>query len=394
VSVVAGPLVRVRAVLPVGNERTLDEVLLTQATMTEGEPLDAEALFRTQNALIGLGIFRSAEVEMLSPEISEPYKTVLLKVRERPRVSGEIGLGYFLADGPRIVFDLGAPNLAGRAINLNAHGQFNFFALSAPALSRQVDVSDLAAWEQLGGRGNVSIGSRSLFPANIGVRLDVLGERVFRPQFRFTRFAGVPTIDWSTTFEIPRIEWVRPRVTLALQYEIEWSSVTRVGNALDTQLPASLLDQERLRFRFGTFALQTARFSPTIDLRDNSLTPTRGLLLQGSAEVVGALFAQDNEGQKVVVNFLKASALATGYVPILRTVLAVSVRAGRIWSLAEGSSTPPVKRFFMGGSTSMRGFNEDQLIAEDLRAQYRDEVRDCRLLAVKDGCTSDRKSVV
>jgi outer membrane protein insertion porin family len=387
----SGPQVRVRSILPVGNERTADQVLLARATMVEGAVLDADALFRTQNALMGLGIFRSAVVEVLSPDVAEPLKTVLLKVRERPRLSGEIGVGYFLAEGPRIVFDVAAPNLGGRAATLTAHGQLNFFALSQPALDRSVDVTNLAAWEQLGGRGNVSIGSRSLLPANIGVQLSVLGERVFRPQFHFTRFAGVPTIDWSTTFEIPRLEWVRPRLTLALQYEIEWSSVLRAGSAIDT---TNRVDQERLRFRFGSFALQTLRFIPTLDLRDNSLTPTRGLLLQGSAEVVGAISARDIAGQSVVVDFLKASGLVTGYLPILRTVLAVSLRAGRIVPLATGSSTPPVRRFFMGGATSMRGFNEDQLIAEDLREQYRDQVRDCRVLAVKDGCTSAAQAIL
>ncbi len=394
VSVTPGPQVKVRAVLPVGNERTVDDVVLSQATMAEGLPLDADALFRTQNNLIGLGIFRTVEVEMLSPERPEPLKTVLLKVRERPRVSGEIGLGYFLADGPRIVVDLSAPNLGGRAINLNAHGQLNFFALSQPALSKQVDVSDLQAWEQLGGRANISVQSRSLLPANIGVRFDVVGERVFRPQFRFSRIAGVPTIDWSTSFEVPRIEWLRPKFSVALQYELEWSRVLATSSTVTAELPTTLLDQERLRFALGTFALQTVRLNPTLDLRDNSLTPRKGLLLQATAEVTGAIFAEDDQNRPVVVNFLKASALATGYVPLWRNlVLAVSARGGRILPLSPGSTTPPVHRFFLGGATSMRGFNEDQLIAADLRKGYQDEVRDCQVLAVKDGCTSAARAV-
>jgi outer membrane protein insertion porin family len=394
VSATPGPQVKVRAVLPVGNERTVDEVLLSQATMLEGLPLDADALFRTQNNLIGLGIFRTVEVEMLSPERPEPLKTVLLKVRERPRVSGEIGLGYFLADGPRIVVDLGAPNLGGRAINLNAHGQLNFFALSQPALSKQVDVSDLQAWEQLGGRANLSVQSRSLLPANLGVRFDVVGERVFRPQFRFSRIAGVPSIDWSTSFEVPRIDWLRPKFSVALQYELEWSRVQSTSSAVTAELPITLPDQERLRFALGTFALQTVRLNPTLDLRDNSLTPHRGLLLQATAEVTGAIFAEDAQNKPVVVNFLKASALATGYVPVWRSlVLAVSARGGRILPLSAGSTTPPVHRFFLGGATSMRGFNEDQLIAADLRDGYRKEVRECQILAVKDGCTSAARAV-
>ncbi|GMU62086.1 MAG: hypothetical protein AMXMBFR34_38490 [Myxococcaceae bacterium] len=383
-----GPLVRVRAILPVGNDRTYDEVLLRQATMVEDQPLDSEALAKTQSNLMGLGIFRSVEVEMLAPERPEPLKTVLLKARERARMSGEFGLGYFLADGPRVVVDLSAPNLGGRAINLNAHLQVNFFALSAPALSKQVDVSDLAAYEQIGGRGNISVSSRSVLPKGFGLRFDVIGERVFRQQFRFTRFAGVPTLDWQKIFEIPRIDWLKPKLTLALQYELDWSRVLPTGSSVDPTKTTNVLDQERLRFLFGEFLLHTVRFSPTLDLRDSAANPRKGLLLQGAADLTGALSAVDENGNPVVVNFMKFSGLATGYVPLgSRFVLAVSARAGRIVPLSSGSTTPPVKRFFLGGATSMRGFNEDQLLAEDLRAKYRGEVRECEVLASKDGCS-------
>ncbi|MEW6430586.1 MAG: POTRA domain-containing protein [Myxococcota bacterium] len=384
-----GPLVRVRAILPVGNDRTYDDVVLRQATMLEGQPLDAETLATTQANLMGLGIFRSVEVEMLAPDRPEPLKTVLLKTRERARMSGEFGLGYFLADGPRVVVDLSAPNLGGRAINLNAHLQVNFFALSAPALSKQVDVSDLAAYEQIGGRGNVSVSSRSVLPKGFGLRFDVIGERVFRQQFRFTRFAGVPTLDWQRIFEIPRLEWLKPKLTLALQYELDWSRVLPTSASTDPTQTTNVLDQERLRFLFGNFFLQTVRFSPTLDLRDNAANPRKGLLVQGAADLTGALSAIDEKGAEVVVNFVKLSGLLTGYVPLgSRFVLALSARAGRIFPLSSGSTTPPVKRFFLGGSTSMRGFNEDQLLAEDQRAQYRQEVRDCGVLANKDGCSS------
>lgn len=393
VAVEAGPEVRVRAVLPVGNVRTNDDVVLRQATMVEGAPLDADALVKTQGNLVGLGAFRTVEVQMLSPERAEPLKTVLLKVKERPPVSGEFGLGYFLADGPRIAFDLDAPNLGGRAINLAAHGQINWFALSTPAATGDVNVSDLAPWEQLGGRGSLSVQSRSLLPANLGLRFDVGGERVFRPQFRFNRLAAGPTLDWYATFDVRGVDWLRPKFWLALQYEVEWSRVTSNGVDLAV-LPTNLADQERLRFRLGTFALQTIRFSPTLDLRDNALNPRRGLLLQGSAEVTGALFAEDEQQQQVAVNFLKASGLASVYVPLgPSVVVALSARGGRIVALTPGSSTPPVKRFFLGGATSMRGFNEDQLIAEDLRRQYRTERDQCQVLVVKDGCTSAARAL-
>lgn len=394
----AGPQVRVRTVLPVGAERTDEEVVLRRATMREGRPLDSESLFTTQSNLLATGIFRTVEVETLAPERAEPLKTVLLKVKERPRLSGEVGLGYFLAEGPRVVLDAAAPNLGGKAVNLALRAQINWFALSFPALNRNVDVSDLDAVTQLGGRGNLSVQNRGLLPFDIGWRVDVLGERVFRPQFRFTRWAGVPSIDWTRSFEIPRIE-TRLKVTAALQYELEWARVQETS-ARSSTVPLTFVDQERLRFLFGTFALQTVRFQPTFDLRDNALSPRKGLLVQGSAEITGALYAGtpiapgSSEERPVPVSFFKTSALATGYIPLSqRVVLALSLRGGRIVPLVADAVTPPVKRFFLGGATSMRGFNEDQLIAEDRRAQYRGEIGACQVLAAKDGCTSAANTV-
>jgi outer membrane protein assembly factor BamA len=384
----AGPQVKVRAILPVGNVRTADEVLLAQATMVEGAPLDVDMLYRTQNNLMALGIFRTAEVELLSPERAEPLKTVLLKVRELGRAAVSGGGGYFVADGVRGVLDLNAPNLGGKAINLTAHGQVNLFGTSIPAETRQIDLSTLQPYETIGGRFNLSVTSRSLLPANIGTRIDVVAERVFRPQFRFTRAAAIPSIDWSTTFEVPRIAWLKPKFSVALQYEAEWSGVESTTATSVTALPTSLVDQQRLRFLFGTYALQTVRLSPTLDLRDNSLNPHKGLLLQASGEVTGAFYTEDLQHNHPVVNFLKASALATGYVPLGKAfVLAVSARAGRVFALSSGSITPPVHRFFMGGATSMRGFYEDAMIAEDLRKSYREEVQRCQVLVVKDGCS-------
>ncbi len=395
ITVNSGPQVKVRAVLPVGQVRTNEEIITLQATMKEGQPLDSESLYSTQANLSNLGIFRSVQVEMLSPDRPEALKTVLLRVQERPLLSGEILVGYFFADGFRGGVEGSVNNIGGRAITLTGRLLGNLFFTSFPALSGLVDLRGLALYKQMGFRANASLDARSILPAHIGMRLDLIGERVFRPQFRFTRTAAVPTIDWSTTFRIPGLDWMRPKISLALQYELEYSFVERVGSALTSVPPTSLVDQERLRFNFGEFALHGVRLNPTIDLRDSALNPTRGLLLQGAAEVTGALFAQDETETPVVVKFLKVSGLATGYIPLApRFVLALSARGGRIFPLAKGSSTPPVRRFFLGGATSVRGFNEDQLIAEDLREQYRKEVGDCQLLATKDGCSSAAKTIV
>lgn len=391
-----GPQARVRTVIAVGQVRTVEDVILAQATMKEGEPLDAESLYSTQANLQALNIFRTVEVEMLAPDRPEELKTVIIRVKERPRATLDPSFGYFFADGARVAVEGSVPNIGGRAITLTGRGQLNLFFFSYPALTRQIDLSGLELWQQLGGRLNASLDAPSLLPGQIGLRLDAVLERVFRPQFRFTRVAGGPTANWSHTFDnVPLIDWLKPKLSLALQYEVEWSSVERVGSALTAVPPTSLADQERLRFLFGTYALHSVRFAPALDLRDNALVPHKGLLVQGSSELTGALSAIDDQGNRVTVNFFKLAGQVTGYIPFgKRVVLALSARGGKIFPLQPGSVTPPVRRFFLGGSTSVRGFNEDQLIAEDVRARYRDEVRDCQVLANKDGCSSAAKTIL
>lgn len=395
IAVTPGPRVLVRKVIPVGNVRMRDELLLAQATMREGEPLDSEALVVTQSNLLALGTFRTVQVEMLAADTPEPLKTVLLKVKEFPQLSGELGAGYFLAEGPRVVLDLNAPNLLRTGFNANAHAQVNLFTLSSPALSGQVRVVDLAALEQFGFRVNASVQRRGSLPTNLGFRGDFLAERVFRPQFRFTRAVlAVPAVDWATSFELPVIDWVRPKVSLQLQPELEFSRVSNTSATLTQDVPLTLVDQERLRFLFGSFSLWSLRLSSTLDVRDNALVPRKGFIVQATTEVVGAIESVDEAGAKVPVGFLKVFGLATAYVPVTKVVgIALSARAGRIFPLLTGAVTPPVRRFFLGGATSMRGFNEDQLIAEDLRAQYRTEVRECASLAVQDGCSSPAKAI-
>lgn len=390
-----GPQARVRAVIAVGHVRTVEEVILAQATMKEGEPLDAESLYSTQANLQALNIFRTVEVEMLAPDRPEELKTVVIRVKERPRATLDPSFGYFFADGARVALEGSVPNIGGRAITLTGRGQLNLFFFSFPALSRQIDLSGLELWQQLGGRLNATLDAPSLLPGNIGLRLDTVLERVFRPQFRFTRVAAGPTANWSHAFDVPLVDWLKPKLSLALQYEVEWSSVERVGNALTSIPPTSLVDQERLRFLFGEYALHSVRFAPALDLRDSALVPHKGLLLQGSSELTGALSAIDEAGNRVAVNFFKLAGQLTGYVPLgRRVVLALSARGGKIFPLQPGSTTPPVRRFFLGGATSVRGFNEDQLIAEDVRERYRADVRDCQVLANKDGCSSAAKTIL
>jgi outer membrane protein insertion porin family len=392
--VLTGPQVTVGKVWVRGNERTHESIVRDQVDLKEGEPLDPDRLYVSQRNLLGLSIFRAADVRILAPESHDTVKDIVVEVRERGRLSGELGIGYFLAEGVRVTVDGDVPNLFGRAINLQARFKGFAFSTSGLAITDQVDVSDLKFWEAFGGSANVSVSNRGLLPFGIGARVDLVGERLFRQSYRFNRVAIVPGLDWSKAFNLrPLPSWwwldlTRPKVTLQLQYELERAAVSQVNRPGGVIFPLLRADQERLRFLFGEFALHTVRFAPTIDLRDDPAVPKKGLLIQGAVETTFPLETRDQQQLPVVVQFLKLSGTVSVYFPLYpRVVLALSGRSGTIIPLATGSVTPPVKRFFLGGSSSLRGFREDGLIAEDQRQGYRQQVDECRVLAANLGCT-------
>lgn len=376
-----GPRVRVGKVVSRGLERGEEEVLRSNLQVQEGEVLDPEALFDTQRNLLKLGLFRTVSVRLNAPEVAEPTKDVYVEVKERPWYSGEVGVGYFLAEGPRLVADLTFPGVRGSAIDVSARGKLSYIGLSQPVLAGLVKVDDLVGVELLGGRGNLAV--QGGLPHGIGWRVDGIAERVHVP-FRFTRFALIPGLSWS-----------RSRFVLSLQYELENDRVKAnqgTGQLLRTLAPT---DEERLRFPEGIFTLSTLRLGPTLDLRDNATNPHRGFLLALAGEYTWHHFVQYERGESRPIHHLKLSATATTYVPLgPRWVLALSARGGNVLPLDADSVTIPVKRFFLGGASSMRGFREDGLLPADRRTDLAQEVGACRALINPAGCTPAAKALL
>lgn len=401
-----GPQVTVGKVLVRGLLRTDEAVARRQLQIEEGKILNPDDLLDSQRNLIALGIFRTAEVRLLSPETAEPVKDVLVELVEAARLQFEGSFGYYLAEGVRGGVDVQVPNLGGQAVSLAARVQAYYFGASAPAITGRVDVSNVPEYFKFGGRANVSLQNRGLLArglsrmfggdtsaakavrgADIGTRFDVVAERVFRQSYQFNRIATVPGVDWTGRFDVG-VKWARLKVTLLLQYEFDVSDVRSVQSFLGEQLPLLRTDQERLRFLFGTFALSTVRFAPTLDLRDDPVLPHRGLILATSLDATWAVYARDAAGLSKRVEFLKFSGQLTSYFPLgPSVVLAVSARGGYIFPLHPDSITPPVKRFFVGGAASLRGFPEDAMLPDDFRAQSRQDVVECNALANPYGCS-------
>ncbi len=369
----AGPKVRVGRILVQGIERTDEAVVRGALALDEDEILDPELVAQSQRNLIRLGIFNTVAIRIDAPDVVEEVKDLYVTVEERRRQYITWGAGYSMVEGTRSFFEYGRINIFGQALQLQARGKLNWFKTSLlPDVRRAQDGLDA-----LGRRINIGVQYPRLLwllPTEAGLRLDLVHERVIRPSYNFERWAAIAGIDVVTTGPF----------SASLQYEVENADLARTA---ETSLLLSKVDRDRLRNEKGW--LHSLRPSVRLDLRDDPVNPRRGLMISGSVELVQSLGIRDERLSDFF--FMKASGQANAYVPMWgRSVLALSVSGGKIYPLdPEGTSrTIAPKRFFMGGSGTMRGFFDDALLPEDSRELLREQVRQCNAVLSKTGCST------
>jgi outer membrane protein assembly factor BamA len=386
-----GPQVRVASVVPSGNKRTREEVVLSTVELHPGDVYDPAVASRSQAALLRLGVFRSAGLRLNDPEVPESEKDLTVELSERPWRTVTPGLGFSIANGPRALVEFSQPNLSGMALELAARAKVNY---AMNVLNQRPDLDGKPPGERVEGYGNVGLHYPRFHsvPFPLGAHLDAIGERLHRKAYDMTRVSTVLGLE-STALA---------RTTLSLQYELEVDDIAKKSTALTL----TRIDVERLRFPEGVTLLQSLRPTVTLDRRDNSINPHEGWLAaftadysrsigyrppaEGRAYLLGGIVP----GSQVFTDMLKLQATATGYLQVGRSlVLALSLRGGRVLPLDKASQTIGPKRFFLGGASTMRGAGEDEMLPEDRRADYLKEVAACGNSLSGLGCSPLGRSV-
>jgi outer membrane protein assembly complex protein YaeT len=374
-----GPRVRIGRVLVTGNRRTRAAVIRRAVSVKEGEPYDPEAVARTQAALLGLGVFRSVALRLSDAETPEAVKDLNIELSERPWLYIASGAGFSIANGPRASVEWGQPNLLGRALELTTRAKVNYpLEIFRPELQ---SVSPKNRWE---GRADVGLRAPQLFSFPLSTHLDLIAERLRRRAYDMSDISFVVGADRPLT----------SRITVSLQYELMVGNLLRTGATDYLKASLTQADLERLRFDQGTTSLQSIRPTVTFDFRDNATHPHSGWFFTGAAELERSIGSSGQTylgffpGSDIYSNLVKVQGTLTGYLPVSRaTTLALSARGGRIYALDPASRTIVPKRFFLGGAASMRGYAEEEMVAQDLRAGLAAQSNHCASSVTQVGCT-------
>lgn len=306
--------VYVRKIEITGNLYTRDQVIRRELRQFEGGWYSASAVSRSRSRLRRLGYFQDVTIETPSVPGSDDQVDMKVVVTERDTGSIAFSMGYSDADGALFGITYAQRNLLGTGRELNVQ-------LNTSRATRVVDVSYVNPYHTPDGV------SRSLSVSNRRVETEEVSTAAYVVN---TTAAGV-------NYKIPIAE------TNSLNLGV---SVEQVELETTTQTPLQIrqIIEDKPD---GTNLL--ASFGVSRDTRDDFFFPTRGA--SGSMALEFAFPDSEYEYYKVNLQGVQ-------YVPLTDSGLALKGALGIGYGDGYGDSDglPPFRRYFAGGSNSVRGY--------------------------------------
>lgn len=341
-----------------GNHKIGSRVILNSLTMHPGDLFKRSELLRSQRKLYESNLFRRAAIEI--PRQGDSSKVLIVTVQEAPQREARLSAGFSTVDFFQAEGRYTNYNFLGNARRFDALAAVgNIFAssLTGRFIFRNVFGNVLANRDKyLAPTFNASLNLRQpWFQSHYNeLALGLFTHRRSAPGIYIDRGFGT-----SATFTREVLE----RALISANYRFE---VNRV-DAGDIYFCVNygICDQGTLGALRQNQKLSPFTFATSINRADDPLSPTRGYHAGADVEHASAFTLSD-------FRYNRATGDAALYHPVRkRGTLAGHLRLGWVRALAStagalGASTDaallhPRKRFYAGGSRSVRGYGENQL---------------------------------
>jgi outer membrane protein insertion porin family len=302
-----------------GNVTTSDRVILRELRPRTGEPYRYETLLSSQQRIYRYGYFSLAKFEPVSPNAKEYIKDMLFTVEERPAGAVEFGVGYGDLDQLRGFAEVSHRNLWG----------------AAHYASLRLEGSDILyrtafTYQQPWFLGVRNLDSKLLLAWSDSKRINQDTREIYYQTEKTTASYGAERT------------WNGFKASLTYQFE-------NVKN-YNVQPAAELSPEDS-----GRVLISSLNPAIVYDLRDDPFNPRRGSV--HGANVKEALSSLGSEA-----GFTKATLQTTWFIPATGvSVLALSGRAGMAWPHRNTLEVPIHERFYLGGSTTVRGYTQDSI---------------------------------
>ena len=305
-----------------GNTRTRDIVIRRELNLYPGERFDGTKLRKSKDRLSNLGYFEDVSFDIEDTE-SYDRKNLLIQVKEAKTGSFSFGGGFSTID---------------QLVGFIQIEQRNFDFMNWPTFTGAGQYISLRA--EAGSTKNnlvLSFTEPWLFDYPISGGFDLFltekdKEEDVGRAYDEGHKGGV--LRFGKRFG----EYVSGGVSYRLEQ-------VKIDN-LDTNVSSALQAEA------GKNTVSTLGFTLKRDTRDSQFSPTTGFVVGGGFDIAGGALGGDKD-------FYRVSTNASYYVPLhFKSVLEFRGRAGWVDSYDDSSSVPIFERFFAGGSTTIRGYEE------------------------------------
>ncbi|MGI8744461.1 MAG: POTRA domain-containing protein [Bryobacteraceae bacterium] len=336
-----GERVFVRDVLVSGLEATDPDLVTQRISLTKGDPLSQDKITESQKRLYDLGIFAKVNTALQNPEGDEPTKYVLYSMEEARRYSFNAGFGAEIAriGGGTTSLDAPAgatgfsPRVSLGITRLNFLGLGHTIGLQTRVSTLEQRALFTYLAPQFEGNANLNLQLAGLFDISKDVRT-----------FSSRREEG--------SIQLGR----KLSKAKTVQFRYTFRKVNIIGTPLVTPELIPLLSQPTLVGLLGATFIQDRRDDPTDSHR-------------GIYNTVDLAFASKAFGSQT--GFGRVVARNSTYHRLTKSlVLARSTYFGSIQRYAGLADIPLAERFFSGGSSSHRGFPDNQAGPRDFTTGF------------------------
>jgi outer membrane protein insertion porin family len=313
-----------------GNARTLGKAIRRELLFEEGDPFRRDRVLESRSRLYRTGLFRQVTFETKGLEEESTYVDVVVRVSERQQRWIGIGVGYGTLDFFRVSGDWNHRNLFGSLIE----GEFRVVAsrlFSEQDNNVRADFTITEPWlfgTRTEGAASLFHEARDIenFEVLVGPRTgDVIGSYRLR----------------ETGLRLTASREVTRRVRATLGFNLTTAKPEDPSEPVDPEL-------------LGREVKRSFDFTAERNGRNRFFDPTEGSVIRGSVEWAGPVGGDSK--------FLRGRGAIAVYRPaIFGTTLAGRVEVGSIRTLSDSTGIPDHERFRLGGATTVRGYDEEEI---------------------------------
>ena len=305
-----------------GNTKTKDKVIRREIRLKPGDRFDGEKLKRTRERLDNLGFFQEVNFDN-EPGSGPDKENLIVDVKEAQTGSFSFGGGYSTVD---------------QLIGFVEIEQKNFDIFNFPNFTG--GGQDLALRAELGSvmeNFYLSFTEPWMFDHPVSFGFDV-----FRTMHDQNNDVGYGYSEKNTGGDIRLGKEFSEYVRGNMMYKLEQISISDVPSEASNDL----------KKEEGDSILSSMDFTLTKDTRDSVFDPRKGSVLSGTFGDVGGPLGGDKDFLKLYGSFSNYHSIGK------KSVIELDLKAGGLFTYSDTKEVPIYSRFFVGGSDTIRGYNE------------------------------------